>query len=176
MTQPPPPGPPQQPYGQQPYPQQPGQPYPNQYGYPPAQPPKKRTKWPWILLAIVVVFIAGVAGCTALVGGAINSVDEESKKEVAVTYEVTGEGQGAIVTYTSADMNMAQESGIALPWTKEVTVTGIIKTASLTASNGFEDSGTITCRILVDGAVVTENTSSGVGATASCIQGDLGGN
>jgi hypothetical protein len=91
-----------QPYGQQP--QQPQQPYGGQQpqpGYAPyAQPPQKKKKWPWILLAIVVVIIAVVAGCTALVSGAIDSVDEESKKEVVVTYEVTGESDGAIVTYT----------------------------------------------------------------------------
>ena len=90
MTQPPQdPQQPKQPYGeqpQQPYGQQPQQPYgqPPQ-GYAPQQPPQKKKKWPWILLAIVVLFIALFAGCTALVGGAINSVDEESKKEVVVT-------------------------------------------------------------------------------------------
>jgi hypothetical protein len=167
---------PQQPYGNQPYGQQPGQPYPNQYQQPHAQPPKKRKKWPWILLAVVVLFIAAMGGCVALIGGAVDSVDEESNKEVAVTYEVVGDAQGALMTYTSGEMNMAQENGVALPWRKDVTITGLGKMATLTATNGFEDEGSITCRILVDGAVVNENTASGIGASASCSQSDLGGN
>ncbi|MET3959818.1 hypothetical protein ABIE52_006753 [Rhodococcus sp. OAS809] len=180
MTQPP--QDPQQPYGQQPqqpYGQQPQQPYgqPQQPGYAPyAQqplPPQKKKKWPWILLAIVVVFIALVAGCTALVGGAINSVDEESKKEIVVTYEVTGESDGAIVTYTGNDSNISQDTAATLPWTKDVTVTGLIKVATLTASNGFDGTGSITCKIIVDGQVLTENTANGAGASASCTESDF---
>jgi hypothetical protein len=73
-------------------------------------------------------------------------------------------------------MNMAQENGVPLPWRKDVTITGLGKMATLTATNGFEDEGSITCRILVDGAVVNENTASGIGASASCSQSDLGEN
>lgn len=183
MTQPPQdPQQPQQPYGeqpQQPYGQQPQQPYAqqpqgyaSQYGQPPL-PPQKKKKWPWILLAIVVVFIALFAGCTALVGGAINSVDEESKKEVVVTYEVTGDSEGAIITYTANDSNLSQDTAATLPWTKDVTVTGLIKVATVTASNSYDGTGAITCKIIVDGKVLTENTANGAGASASCTQSDF---
>lgn len=165
---------PQQPYGQQPpqqpYGQQPPQGYPAQYGQPPYEPPKKKKKWPWILLAIFVVLIALFAGCTALVGGAINSVDEELNKEVVVTYEVSGTGSSPIITYTANDSNVSQDTAASLPWSKDVTLTGIIKVATLTATNGIGDDGTITCKIIVDGAVVTENTANGAGASASCTQ------
>ncbi|MFF1555664.1 MmpS family transport accessory protein [Rhodococcus erythropolis] len=166
---------PHQPYGQspqQPYGQQPGQGYPPQYGqqYPP---PKKKRKWPWVVLAVVVLFIAAVAGCTALVGGAIDSVDKESKEEVLVTYEVSGDAQSAMITYTSNDSNTAQDADVPLPWTKEVTVTGLVKIATVTASNGFDDDGAITCKIIVDGKVLTENTSNGAGASASCTESDF---
>ncbi|WP_336873509.1 MmpS family transport accessory protein [Rhodococcus qingshengii] len=181
MTQPPQdPQQPQQPYGeqpqqpQQPYGQQPQQPYgqPPQ-GYAPQQPPQKKKKWPWILLAIVVLFIALFAGCTALVGGAINSVDEESKKEVVVTYEVTGDSDGAIITYTANDSNLSQDTAATLPWTKDVTVTGLIKVATVTASNSYDGTGSITCKIIANGKVLTENTANGAGASASCTQSDF---
>ena len=106
---------PQQPYpiqggqgqpGQPYYPPQPGQPYP---GYPATEPPKKkRKKWPWILLAIIVVIIAIVASCSALIGGAVNSVDQESKRVVDVTYEITGDGPTASATYTTGNLDIAQ--------------------------------------------------------------------
>ena len=57
------------PYGQQPgpYAQQPGQIPPQQWGPPPgwvpAQPPKKKRRWPWVLGAIVLlIIIVGVSG------------------------------------------------------------------------------------------------------------------
>ncbi len=153
--------------GGQPYPQQP---YPQQGGgyYPPQQPPKKRKKWPWILLAIIAVIIAGVASCAALIGGAVNEIDKNSKEVVQVTYEITGDGPGASATYTTGNLDTAQETDIQIPWTKQVDITGLIKSVSLIASNHFNSRGTITCTIKRGGTVIVTNTSSGPGATASC--------
>lgn len=67
------------PHGQPHYQQQPGHPGYPQQGYPPAPPPKKRKVWPWVLLAVVLVPILGFVACTAMVGGAINAVDEARK-------------------------------------------------------------------------------------------------
>jgi hypothetical protein len=39
-------------------------------------PPKKKRKWPIVLLVLVVLFIAAVGGCMALVGGAANEVSK----------------------------------------------------------------------------------------------------
>ncbi|MGC5258264.1 hypothetical protein ACPXCG_18120 [Gordonia sp. DT218] len=172
----------QQPYSGQPYPQgqypqgqypqgqyPQGQPYPGQYpppGYPP--PPKKRKKWPWILLALVVVFLVVVGGCVALVGGAIDSVDEESERTVTVTYEITGDGPTASATYSTGNMDQAQDTDVPVPWTKEVQITGLGKVVTLLASNGIDGSGAIRCRIRQGDSVISENASSGPGASASC--------
>ncbi|MEP9393130.1 MULTISPECIES: hypothetical protein [Gordonia] len=154
-----------QPYGGgQPYPQQP---YAGQ-GYPPPQPPKKRKIWPWILLAVVIVIIAFVGGCVALIGGAAESIDNESNRTVTVTYEVTGEGQASSVTYTTNDVNVSQDTNAALPWTKDVQISGLGKFVSLTATNDFDASGSITCTIKQGEKVISTNTSSGPAATASC--------
>ncbi|GAB20195.1 hypothetical protein GOEFS_106_00930 [Gordonia effusa NBRC 100432] len=159
MTNPPPP----QPYPGQPYPQQP---------YP--APPKKKAKWPWILLALVVVFLALVGGCVALVGGAANEVaneiDKQSNSEVVVTYKVTGDGGKASITYTGTDTNMGQDTAASLPWEKKVTLKGFAKLASVSASNDFDAAAStkITCEVLVDGKVKFTQTGTGPGATASC--------
>lgn len=50
------------------------QPYPPQYQQAPPQ--KRRRIWPWVLLAVVMVPILGFVACTALVGGAVNAVDQ----------------------------------------------------------------------------------------------------
>ncbi len=54
-----------QPYPQQPYP-------PQQWG----PPPKRRKVWPWVLLAAVMIPILGFVACAALVGTAVNQVEE----------------------------------------------------------------------------------------------------
>ena len=88
------------------------------------------------------------------------------------TYEVTAEGgETAMVTYTSDDsFNISQENGVALPWTKTVDLgSGILggDGASLQAQgDGSADS--ITCRVVRDGEVVSENTSTGQFAVVTC--------
>ncbi|CDZ90785.1 MmpS family transport accessory protein [Rhodococcus ruber] len=165
--QPPPGGYQQGNYSQGPYPQ--GQ-------YPPGyyqQPPRKK-KWPWIVGGIVLFFLLVMGGCMAFVGGVANEIDKEANREVTVTYQVEGTGTGASVTYSGRDMNMAQETDVTLPWTKDVTIDGLGKFVSLTVTNN-EDGGSITCRILADDAVVSEQTSSGPFASANCT-GDAGQN
>ncbi|HQV20788.1 MAG: hypothetical protein KDB67_03510 [Gordonia sp.] len=154
---------PQQPYGQQPYGQQ-------LYGgqYPPQMPPaRKRKKWPWILGGIILLFVAMVGGCVALIGGAANEIDKEMNREVIVTYRVTGTGTGSI-TWTDKDFNMAQETDAPLPWEKQVTVSGFGKIASLTVTNSSDDGATSTCEIVVDGEVKYTQTAKGPFASANC--------
>lgn len=146
---------------------QPQQPYPGQPYYPPQQPPKKRKKWPWVLLGIFILLVALFGGCMAVVGKAVDSVDKDSKTVVKVTYKVTGDATGALITYTVND-NMTQDNGVKLPWEKQTEVTGFSKIVTLSATNGMNDDGKITCQVLADGKVVIENTASGAGASASC--------
>ncbi|VFA96604.1 MmpS family transport accessory protein [Nocardia cyriacigeorgica] len=162
---------PQYPSGPHGYPQgqypPPGMPPPGYY-----QPPKKRRIWPWIVGGIVLFFVLMIGGCLAFFGGVANEIDKESKREVTVTYRVEGTSSEASVTYSGRDMNMAQETSITLPWSKDVTIDGLGKFVSMTATNNA-DSGEITCRILVGEKVISEQTSSGPFASASC-SGDAG--
>ncbi|MBB3039586.1 MmpS family transport accessory protein [Hoyosella altamirensis] len=171
------PNPEQYPQGGQPYPPQGGQsggypPQGGQYGPPPGyyqQPPKKKKKWPWILGGIILFFVLIFGGCMALIGGVATELDRESEREVTVTYEVEGDTQSASITYSGRDFNTAQDTNVALPWTTDVTIAGLGKTVSLSASNDYDTGGQITCRIRVGEQVISEQTSSGPFATASCI-------
>lgn len=155
----------QQNFGQQPFPQ--GQPYSGQYPGYGVQQPKKRKKWPWVLLAIVVLILALAGGCVALIGGAADSINDESNRVVSVTYEITGEGTGT-ATYTTGNLDTAQDTDIALPWSKTVEITGLGKSVSLLASNSFDSAGTIKCVIRQGDKVISENSASGPGASTSC--------
>ena len=61
-----------------------------------------------------------------------------------------------------------QDTNAALPWTKDVQISGLGKFVSLTATNDFDASGSITCTIKQGEKVISTNTSSGPAATASC--------
>lgn len=69
------------------------QPYPQQapYGYP-QQPPKKKRRWPFVLLGVGLVMAVGLVGCVALLGKAAKDIDSttsggtfEHPEDVAVT-------------------------------------------------------------------------------------------
>ncbi|MGW5318585.1 MmpS family transport accessory protein [Nocardia thailandica] len=155
------------------YPQQQGQPQPGGYpapgGYPP--PPRKKKVWPWVLGGIALVFLLIVGGCVAVIGVAANEIDKESNREVTVSYEVTGTGSGSVF-YSGRNFDVAQETDVTLPWTKTVTMDGLLKVVSLTATNAGAD-GEISCRITVGGKVIAEQTANGPYAGATCT-GDAG--
>jgi hypothetical protein len=186
---------PQQPYGQQPYPPQ-GYPPP---GYPPQQ-PKKRKVWPWVVGGVILVVILLFGGCLALIGGAANEVDkaissatntpmetptpaapgggapaetdsDDAPASGTVVYEVTSDsGTANNITYFGEDGNQSQETGAALPWRSKEFDKSKTTLKTVTAQNGGD--GTITCKIIVDGKVQTENSSNGQYAVVTC-QGKL---
>lgn len=130
--------------------------------------PKKKPVWPWALGAIALVIFLGVGACVAFIGGVASNIDKETKREVEVIYAVSGSGRSVAITYSGRDFNTAQETAVRLPWNKSVTIDGLGKTVSLTATNDM-DGGTITCQITANGKTIAEQTSSGPFATASCI-------
>lgn len=144
--------------------------HPQQQWQQPIYPPKK----PWykraiimIPLTILAIFVLFMGGCMALFGSAANEVDKKMNEEHAVTYKITGDANDATASYTANNTNTTQDTGVAAGWEKDVTLKGF-SLATLTATNGMNDTGSITCQIIVDGQVVNENTASGEFATASC--------
>lgn len=158
--------PPQGPYAQQQYP-------PQAYYPPPTPAPRKRRKWPWIVggaaALLLVIAVAGgggqaPAGSTSTAGGSAPAV---SSSAATVVYEITGSGRASNVTYNSdGGGSIAQEAGVKLPWRKEISVDRGFAITTVSAQNA--GSGQITCRILVDGEVVKENTSSGQYSIVTC--------
>ncbi|WP_245558237.1 MmpS family transport accessory protein, partial [Nocardia thailandica] len=139
--------------------------YPPSGAYPP--PPKKRKIWPWVLGGVLLVILLGFAACFALVGTTVNEIDKEINRAVTVTYQVDGSSDASSITYSGKNMDIAQDTDVTLPWTKEVSVDGFAKTVTLTASAGA-DGGQVTCRILVGDKVIAEQTANGPYASASC--------
>ncbi|TAJ46859.1 MAG: DUF4190 domain-containing protein [Herbiconiux sp.] len=131
-----------------------------------------------IVLAIVYTFVffgnlATSIGSGSGSGSSGTGIDG-STRQISLIYQVGGTGSDVSVSYTTyADGISAtqQQTGQTLPFEQEYTVgTGGAATYNsytLTATNGAVD-GDVTCRIILDGTVVAEQTSTGSYSTASC--------
>lgn len=116
-------------------------------------------------MALLPALLLALAGCGAAADGFQAGM---GGGPATVLYEVTGPESTNNITYSAGGTaQIAQENGAAAPWTKTVEFAeGSFRVASLTAQNA--GSGDITCRITVDGEVVSETTSSGEYAVVTC--------
>lgn len=132
----------------------------------PTDSPKMR-RWPWVLLGFAIAIVLSIL---------VNVVTHfawsasESKTTIEVTYRVTGEAKSASISY-SIRGNSTQDVGVMLPWEKRTEVGGINKVVVLSATNGIDDYGKITCQVFANGEKVFENTATGRAATAVCSGG-----
>lgn len=94
-----------------------------------------------------------------------------STGEDVIRFEVTGTGTGSVTYVADENFSQQQENGVALPWAAEITLpNGLLdyQPLSMTAQSTSGDPGEIVCRILRNGALVTESTSSGAYAVVTC--------
>ncbi len=84
-----------------------------------------------------------------------------------VRYEVSGTpGTAEYLTY-EIDYNQAHETNVTLPWSKEFKDLPPGHTLLISAQG--HATGTITCRILVNGNLVSQATASGQPARTVCV-------
>ncbi|MFF7729247.1 hypothetical protein [Streptomyces sp. NPDC008001] len=122
-----------------------------------------RRRWPWVLLAAVLL-LAG--GCAALVIG----LADETGKTVRVRYEVTGSAQDVAVAYTTwkdGGRVTSKEAHRDLPWRKELVTKDFVKGGLLAVTAG-KGGGTVSCSVTVNDGRPRTATASGPGATATC--------
>jgi hypothetical protein len=119
------------------------------------------------LIAIILIIIVAVIALN-MVGGDDNGGGVRPTKTpeiVFVVYKVTGTTNRASLTYQNAYGNTEQME-VDVPWTKTLKmVRGEFVYVSAQNEN---DSGTIKCEILVDGALTETASSSGAYVIASC--------
>lgn len=120
------------------------------------------------------LIVGAIVGAIMLYGGRSTptAVAGSAPSTVTVIYEVAGTARTADVTYETPS-GVGQQTGVDVPMTRETDGTPGIHYAFpagafiyISAQNG--GSGDITCRITVDGVVVSENTASGDYAIATC--------
>jgi hypothetical protein len=131
----------------------------------------------WIPLVIVIVLalaafgvvrLHGVFGKTELTrpgSGLANDTKPFNPKQV--TYQIFGpEGAVATINYLDLDAQPQIARDITLPWSLTLTTTAPAASANIVAQG---DTDTIGCRILVDGVLKDEKTSTGVNAQTFCL-------
>jgi hypothetical protein len=88
------------------------------------------------------------------------------RTEHSVRYEVDGTATNVRITYRNASGGDEQHTDIPLPWSTEFTAETLewlhVRVSNITAS------GTVSCKILIDGEVFKEAESSGALTYASC--------
>lgn len=98
--------------------------------------------------------------------------DDAAAQTRTVVYEVTGSGKALSITYTTDGMtSMEQQQNAALPFSKEISMPAeAFQVFSVSAQNS--GSGTISCKITVDGKVLKEASSNGQYSVVMC-NGDV---
>jgi hypothetical protein len=131
----------------------------------------------WIPLVILIVVavatfgvfrLHGVFGKTELTrpgSGLANDTKPFNPKEV--TYQIFGpEGAVATINYLDLDAQPQIARDVTLPWSLTLTTTAPAASANVVAQG---DTDTIGCRIMVNGELKDEKTSTGVNAQTFCL-------
>jgi hypothetical protein len=97
-------------------------------------------------------------------GNAADATTSAGDAKKSIVLEVTGPAKADITYLLNSDTS--QENGRKLPWKKTLTSSEAATIVSLSAQNS--GSGTITCKITMNGKVVKTNKSKGQYSIVSC--------
>lgn len=138
---------------------------------PPQAPAKRSRSWLWALLGLA---IAGVVSLLA----AYWPTAQSASTTHTVVYQAEADaahGSGRTGSYTIQTDNGGTSQGVtSLPLLNQAGGTGLTFTSFHTGDFVYlsvqnqDAAGSVTCRITVDGVVLSENTSSGGYVIASC--------
>ncbi|MFF0148379.1 MmpS family membrane protein [Amycolatopsis sulphurea] len=99
-----------------------------------------------------------------------NAKQAVSQSALVVVYELTGAGGARNLTYVGEGGSLRQQDEVATPWAVSVQRAAAADApsfSSLVAQNVGD--GELGCRIRVNGAVVAQQSVTGVGARLSCV-------
>jgi hypothetical protein len=106
------------------------------------------------------IFVAALTVFAATIGlGGAAHADGPTK----VTYQLSGSAPIADYVSYQVEYGQQQQAHVALPWTTDFTVLG-----NRVFVISAQSPGSITCKILIDGNVVSEATGNGAPARTVC--------
>jgi hypothetical protein len=114
-----------------------------------------------VALATILTVTAGTAPATAKA----TARPQSPSSNHLIRYEVSGgSGPAEYLTY-EINYNQAHETNVRLPWSKQFSSDTAVYSFVVSA----QGPGSLTCRILVDGRVVSQATASGQPARTVCV-------
>lgn len=135
---------------------------------------QKRNKmvWTWAITALIAVAVMGFVYVSARMpastrSGSSTSSGTSFSSTRQVVYVVTGTASTVDVTM-QAPSGTRQESGVRVPVYPGYTYTMSPGDFVYISAQNRGETGSVSCRILVDGVAVADNTSSGAYVIASC--------
>ncbi|MEV6950343.1 MmpS family transport accessory protein [Streptomyces sp. NPDC051183] len=124
---------------------------------------------------VAAALLLGASACSG--GGAetVDKVDKVVDDTYQVTYEVTGKDVASIQYSagegTATDPKLATADKPALPWSKTVTLRGIMPPTVLPVAADAADTTTagITCRIVYKGKTIAEKSGEDLATAGGCV-------
>ncbi|MDH6626735.1 hypothetical protein M2271_004552 [Streptomyces sp. LBL] len=118
------------------------------------------------------VAVAGLALGLSACSETVNQVDKAVNETYEVTYEVTGKNVESIDFHggegTAMEPKIESVSKPRLPWTKTVTLRGIMPAAVIPVATDPEGAQ-VTCKIIHKGKVLEEQSAKGLVSAGGCI-------
>jgi hypothetical protein len=132
---------------------------------------------PWWVVLIVAVCV-GVA-ISLVVVDVMSDSGPDVDAPYTVVYSVTGTISSADISWYSdagADESSTDfVNGHALPWSRTTVVKGAFPTFTLTAmASNAAETGELTCKITVDGALRSRQTLTGTEPSVACDDSETG--
>lgn len=123
---------------------------------------------PLLILGVLVLMVSGVAWMVIQDPLEEPSYLGEKEERGYITYVVEGDVTNASVSYLDTQEDRIQVDGVSAGWKQQVYLNEGFLRADLTATNGPQVRGSITCKLMQDGKIVIQKTSTGVGASVRC--------
>ncbi|KAB2341283.1 DUF4190 domain-containing protein [Actinomadura rudentiformis] len=139
----------------------------------------RRTGQPGRGLAVAGIVLGAIGVLTGIAVGVIVGLagyEVQKKKSVSVVLEgtATGGAKEASIAHSTGSIDKMEAAVVAVPWQKRFTkeLSGLDVVVMNVTNIG--STGSVTCRITVDGKVVSTDTATGSGS-ASCTYDRLAG-
>ena len=121
-----------------------------------------------VCAAAVTGLALGLSSCSE----AVDQVDKAVNETYVVTYEVTGKNVDSIGFHggggKAMDPKVETVTNPKLPWTKTVTLRGIMPAAVMPVAADIEGAE-VECRITYKGKVLEEQSAGGLATAGGCI-------
>ena len=118
----------------------------------------------------MLIGLAAILAISSVPGRAHATGRPQTPSDPLIRYEVSGvPGTAEYLTY-QLDYGQAHETNVNLPWSKQFSPASTSSRSFLLSAQGHGP-GSLTCRILMDGRVVSQATASGQPARTVCAPG-----